>query len=121
MKKLTMLLTTAIIFALSFSSAQANSLCENKEGSWIVAPKQEKAFGNKFVGGLCDENSCYHIAVSSDPQGEDLETLVFTCEEPGDGTNQILWVVVDVASGEKQEVHANSKEINNVLLQVTNQ
>ncbi len=121
MKQIAMLMAAVIFFALSLSSAQANSLCKNKEGFWIVPPKQEKAFGNKYLGGFCDDNACYHIAISNDAKGEDLSLLAFTCEEPGDGTDKILWVMVDVATGEKQEMHANSKEINNALLQVTNQ
>ncbi len=120
MKKFSILVLSVMILAMLVGTAQANSLCAGKEGSWIVPPKQEKAFGNYYLGGLCDENSCYHIAISNDAEGEDLVALAFTCEEPGDGTQQIQWVLADVKTGEKQEIQANSAEINQVLMQATN-
>lgn len=115
MKIVTTVLSAMLVFALFCSAAQANSLCEGNEGNWIAAPAQDPNFGGYFLGGMCDNNSCYHVTISNDANGEDMVGLAFTCEEIGDGSQRIQWVFVDVKTGEKQEVQANLMEINQIL------
>ncbi len=117
MKAVTSLLAIAIVVIFSVATAQANSLCSGQEGNWLVAPAKDPNFGNYFLGGLCDNNACYHVTVSNDPEGNEMEGLAFTCDEIGNGTNRILWVFVDVHTGEKQEVQATLTELNAMLRQ----
>ena len=120
MKILTTMLSAILVCVLFVSTAQANSLCEGKEGLWISEPAQDPNFGNFHLGGMCDDNSCYHITISNDAEGKDMVGLAFTCQEIGDGSEQILWVFVDVKTGEKQEVQANLMEINQILRETLN-
>ena len=121
MKTVATMLSAMLVLAFLCSAAQANTLCEGKEGNWIAPPTQDPNFGGYFLGGLCDNNSCYHVTISNDAEGEDMVGLAFTCEEIGDGSERILWVFVDVQSGEKQEVQANLMEINEILKETLNQ
>ena len=70
---------------------------------------------------MCDNNSCYHITISNDEEGQDMVGLTFTCEEIGDGTQRIQWVFVDVKTGEKHEFMANLQEVNEILRQTLNE
>jgi hypothetical protein len=120
MKNMVITLLAVLILAASFSVVEANDMCNGKEGSWIVAPAKNEGFGNYYLGGLCDENSCYHIAICNDEKGEDIAALIFTCQDIGDGSNSNLWVFVDPSTGEKQEINANLMEVNEILKEITN-
>lgn len=115
MGKLTLFAVSVLLLFFSASQVYANNLCDGKEGYWIAPPKQEPSFGNFYLGGMCDNNSCYHITISNDDKGEDMLGLAFTCEDIGDGKDENLWVFVDVESGEKQEVNATLQEVNDIL------
>jgi hypothetical protein len=121
MKILTTMLSAVLLCTLWVSVVQANSLCKGKEGLWLSEPAQDPNFGNYYLGGMCDNNSCYHITISNDAEGEEMLALTFTCEEIGDGTDRILWVFVDVTTGEKQEFEANLQEVNEILRQTLTQ
>ena len=115
MRFFTTIFSAILVFMLFVSVAQANSLCQGKEGLWISPPAQDPNFGNYYLGGMCDNNSCYHITISNDAQGGDMVGLTFTCQEIGDGQERIQWVFVDTKTGEKQEFEANLPEVNEIL------
>lgn len=121
MKIFKLLLSAVFVCACFVSIAQANSLCQGKEGMWISQPAQDPNFGNYFLGGMCDDNSCYHITVSDNGNGDKFLALTFTCEEIGDGSERIQWVFVDVESGQKHEFKANLAEVNEILRETLNQ
>jgi hypothetical protein len=121
MKTFTTLLFAILVCILSAPAAQANSLCQGKEGMWISEPVKDPNFGNYYLGGMCDNNSCYHITISNDEEGQDMVGLTFTCDEIGDGTQKIQWVFVDVKTGEKHEFMANLQEVNEILRQTLNE
>jgi len=120
MKTLKIILSAAFVCALFVSAAQANSLCQGKEGLWISEPSRDANFGNYYLGGMCDDNSCYHITIANDAQAQDIIGLAFTCQEIGDGSGRIQWVFVDVKTGEKQEIEATLMEVNDLLREALN-
>jgi len=120
MKSFSTILSAILAITLFVSVAQANSLCDGKEGTWLAAPAQDPNFGNYYLGGMCDNNSCYHVTISNDAEGNQLLGLAFTCEEIGDGTKEILWVFVDTETGEKQEVSATLQDVNQILKEALN-
>ncbi|WP_320172387.1 hypothetical protein [Maridesulfovibrio sp.] len=121
MRILTLIFSAVLLCTLLVSAAQANDLCTGKEGTWIVAPTQDPNFGNFYLGGMCDNNSCYHVTISTDANGEEMVGLAFTCEDIGDGSKEKLWVFVDVETGEKQEVQATLQDVNTILHDALNQ
>ncbi len=121
MKFFAPIFSAVLLYMLLVPAAHANSLCQGKEGLWISQPAQDPNFGNYYLGGMCDNNSCYHITISNDAQGEDMVGLTFTCQEIGSGQDRIQWVFVDTKTGEKQEFEANLTEVNEILRQSLNE